>query len=493
MATAVLSPLGTMKTSQDHGEEEAHAIESPLFEYNDEPMQDDEVSIPSLSDDVDMDTDTVERPTFGGLINLGNTCYLNSALQMLASLESFSLQTPPKVESTLRNEFLQVLERLGNGETTSPAALKRAVDTLSPLFVGYRQQDSHEFLTTLLDLLDEAYKKTDEPIDSAEVEEHKDPSDEVREGPADDLVAEPFLETDSAMSMGGASSEMNPALDVLRSRSLMDLQVEDISHLLHGQGPAKALEVTREEAAKVPQCKLIGGRAIAPMSAVIHLSSVNAKQDDLPAAMLPPAEAQAQEERGPTPIEKYFAMEVRARLTCDSCKYTRSHLEKYHHLSLDVSSGSVDEGLRKFFAPECRQIKCEKCFCETATQYMEIIKLPRALLLHCKRFIVDVSPDYSSVTYRKNQSPFEFEGNIILSEFLGEGSPQGRFRIRSVVNHIGSSASCGHYTADAVCTYPNGERGWMRFNDSMVTQVSVEDAMGEAAQRTAYMVMYELE
>lgn len=541
---------------QEYNEEEA--LCSPLSERNDEPMKEqDDDSVPELSDDVEMDLTTTpedetnatqqqQAATFGGLVNLGNTCYLNSAFQMLASLDVLRLdESAPEEESELRKQFLGVLERVQRGETVNPTEFKKAIDARSPLFVGYRQQDSHEFLTTLLDLLDADYKqKTNEGDDKEDMEtsqeneseELKDAADadddenneEQREGPASD-VGESAQEMPSSQSFA----------TLLPSRSLSELQNDDICQLLHGGSSSSSSEEPKQGATVLPQCKLIGGRAAVPLTGVTRLTSVHAVQDEL-AAAVPDSVQQndqdqpAQEDAGPTPIEEYFTTHVRAQLKCDSCKYTRSHIETYQHLSLDIGSesGSVEEGLRKFFAPENREIKCEKCFCETATQTLEIYKLPRALLVHCKRFIVDVSPDYSSITYRKNQSPFHF-GDVlsassdgILGEFLADdvdipprdegrwslrhvddeddemgdsdvddemGDSERSYRIRSVVNHIGSSASCGHYTCDASRLYPNGERQWTRFNDSWVSQVSTDDAMGASAQKTAYMVMYELE
>jgi len=215
-----------------------------------------------------------------------------------------------------------------------------------------------------------------------------------------------------------------------------------------------------------------------------------------------------------SPVESYFKMDVRVSLTCESCRYTRNHTETYLHLSLEIGtdSGSVEDGLRKFFAPEKRELKCEKCFCEFAMQTMEITRLPRALMLHFKRFIVDVSPDYTSITYRKNQSSVAYdkclsikEENGVLGEFLAQDVSvpeiidynsyldcmERYYSIRSVVNHIGSSAGCGHYTADANRTYSDGTRKWTRFNDASVSLINETNAI-EDSSRTVYMVMYEL-
>lgn len=593
MSAAVMSPLGTMNSSQhdEYQEEEALPMISPLFETNDdddEPMTKEDDSIPDLSEDLDVEMDLFEAPVeemdsalkeemesstkndgFGGLVNLGNTCYLNSALQMLASLDKFQLDAPEQ-ESELHKHFVDLLERLSRGETVNPREFKQAVDERSPLFVGYRQQDSHEFLTTLVDLLDADYKKKADVEDMEEDDSQENESENLKndsnedasagaqenaslktteqenmedesqenesENTKDDSVEEDE-QCEEPVSAGAEDDNETDASETPKRRSflclfprrpLSELQNDDISELLHGGNESSQSDGPKEESAIAPQCKLVGGRAALPMTGLSRLTSVDAVEDQTEASVPDStqlngdSQATSEENQEPTPIEEYFTTEVRTQLTCDSCKFTRSHVEKYLHLSLDIGaeSGSVEEGLRKFFAPSQREIKCEKCFAETATQTLEISKLPRAMLLHCKRFIVDVSPDYSSITYRKNQSPFTFNEGLSLSpegllgEFLASDvdistgdeeaswglrdsdemdDEQRSYRIRSVVNHIGSSASCGHYTCDASRLYSNGERQWTRFNDARVYKVSDDDAMGSSAQRTAYMVLYELE
>eukprot|EP00977_Amphora_coffeiformis_P030372 scaffold46520_cov176-Amphora_coffeaeformis.AAC.1 len=120
------------------------------------------------TDDVNGTTlESVEKSIHGGISNLMNTCYMASALQMLASLESFVQilrQQRPKEDSPLHTALLDLWDRLERGETVRPEEVKRLIDERSCLFEGYDQQDSHEFLTTLLDLLDEDYKgKNNEP------------------------------------------------------------------------------------------------------------------------------------------------------------------------------------------------------------------------------------------------------------------------------------------------------------------------------------------
>jgi len=434
------------------------------------------------------------KTTFGGLENLGNTCYLNSALQMIASLEGFRRSIEEKVpeESKLREELLKVLHALQNGETVRPEELKNEIDERSPLFVGYRQQDSHEFLTALLDLLDDDYKKKfDEQMEEASSVED---SDEVPVHENDETAPSPVkkqrLGDDPVVALSPPTLPTAP--------SFKDLKFSDIEDLLHGSGsssPETIEAVERQE----PKCKLVGGRMNASSVSLDQLDTecmTDASSSPLKASV--GATEDENEGTPASPVDSYFTTEVRVCLTCESCKYRRSHKETYLHLSLELgdNSSSIDEGLRKFFAPEKREIKCEKCFHESATQTMEITKLPKAMLFHLKRFIVDVSEDYTSISYSKDQSPVTFEEDLtlleggVLHDFLAVDAVlplASNYHIRSVVNHIGSSASCGHYTADA-----KRLQSWTRFNDSYVTSISSADAV-EQSSSTAYMILYEME
>lgn len=489
--------------------------------YDDDVMMDsesalesktaDDSSFQSLShnlamDEIKCETEApIQNSLHGGLSNLGNTCYLNAAVQMLATLDKFlkdlESQRPIDVDDeklVLRDELLKLASDLKSGATVQPSNFKTAIDGTSPLFVGYLQQDSHEFLTTILELLDELYK-----VESDEDESTNQDTPPHKADVANDIQIDE--ETKSGLK-----------------RNLTELCLEDISTLLHGDGnkeESKTAEINRYN--EKSKCKLIGGRAVVSEDASATLLKSTNPSEPNTSPLVESRQNDEQHDRqnndSSSPVDDHFATKVRSRLTCDSCKFSRSHVEKYLHLSIDVGtdSGSVEEGLRNFFAQEQREIKCEKCFCETATQRTEITRLPKALLLHFKRFIVDVSPEYD-ITYRKNQSVVNFPDRLktgvhdVLTEFLAEDvsipkQPQQimveeddlenrprEYRIASIVNHIGSSASCGHYTADACRTY-GVEKKWTRFNDSNVTAITSSEVMSETTSKTAYMVMYELE
>lgn len=494
---------------------------------------DDHTTIPS--------TTTTPKPPFGGLNNLGNTCYMNAALQMLASaqpfvqaLESHLQQTAPQqqqqdVPSTLQTTLLDVLKRLQNGESSvRPETFKDAMDDRSPLFLGYLQQDSMEFLTTLLDLLDDDYKKKDAPqnpisqqqqqdatttTEAVEEEQDEETADEVEQ--KEEEASDQSMETSSEFEQDATTDEetedsfetkvlshKKPRMEEpCRQTSFSEFDVDAISALLHATSEALILpEVSCTSIAAAPTYKLVGGR----MPIQQNLQPLSEYAGVKPTPAVGPSDAAEEEPDEPetpeirTPVSDHFTMTVRVRLTCDSCKYTRSHKETFLHLPLEIGTDCcyMEDGLRKFFAPCRQEIKCEKCFAESATQTMEILKLPNILLINFKRFIVDVSADYSSVSYRKDGSSVYFDEEVGLDPDMGvfseclapecEATGTNSYTLTSVVNHIGSSASCGHYTADAL-----REDQWYRFNDSFVESIPISSVVQESRQ-TAYMVLYQL-
>jgi len=539
--------VSRMGLNSDQGENTSNGIDSQHRSEGEESVpslqdedHDESATAASAAEDIDAtmdeilaeeddaddcaDTSGSHNKTFGGLSNLGNACYMAAALQMLASLDSFVTSVrdedlPEDKDQKLRSAFLDLMQRLNNGETVHPHEFKAVIDERSPLFVGYRQQDSHEFITNLLDFLDEDYtvKKENEAYSATADDEANNESDQMDVSLSSRKKVKTNDEsvTDDGDEMATSDDSEVPHSPLTSPSSFSQLDMNDIDHLLHGSSRYRKVAVS-SPVATPPRYKLVGGRMNTTGVALTSYETAKVNVQDETAVAMPlensksPSNApcvEAETQRK-TPIDSYFTTTCRVRLTCDSCKFTRCHKETFLHLSLEIAPdcGSVEDGLRRFFAPEKRELKCEKCFAESATQTMEITELPKALLLHFKRFIVDISPDYSAVSYRKNQSIVAFDDQLeiqedsggILTEFLAHdclppkcSSPSPSYALRSIVNHIGSSASCGHYTADANRRYSSGVRHWTRFNDSYVSTISQFEAI-DTSQRTAYMVLYEL-
>ncbi|KAL5624058.1 hypothetical protein BROUX41_004118 [Berkeleyomyces rouxiae] len=105
-----------------------------------------------------------------GLGNLGNTCYMNSALQCVRSVEELSkyflsgeylkeinYDNPLAYHGRMANGYGELLKQmyLGNNDSVRPSNFKSMVGHCRPSFAGYAQHDSQEFLGFLLDALQE--------------------------------------------------------------------------------------------------------------------------------------------------------------------------------------------------------------------------------------------------------------------------------------------------------------------------------------------------
>lgn len=98
-----------------------------------------------------------------GFKNIGNTCYLNSGLQMLVqNSELCELIIKYSSGSDILNKIAQFIKTYYDKSSIDvivPNEIKKIVENKKDLFEGFQQQDSTEFIIYLLDVIDEEVKK----------------------------------------------------------------------------------------------------------------------------------------------------------------------------------------------------------------------------------------------------------------------------------------------------------------------------------------------
>jgi ubiquitin C-terminal hydrolase len=96
-----------------------------------------------------------------GFNNIGNTCYLNSGLQMLIQNRDFCqiILTNRNVSENVKTMADFIDEYYNSKENTlTPDKIKRMVEKKKPIFKGNQQQDAAEFIVALLEILNDDVK-----------------------------------------------------------------------------------------------------------------------------------------------------------------------------------------------------------------------------------------------------------------------------------------------------------------------------------------------
>ncbi|KAK2716614.1 ubiquitin carboxyl-terminal hydrolase 36-like [Artemia franciscana] len=184
-----------------------------------------------------------------------------------------------------------------------------------------------------------------------------------------------------------------------------------------------------------------------------------------------------------SPINQIFGGYLRQEVKCLKCHYVSVTHQHFQDIALDIARvSSLDEALSLFFKKETLEganlYKCDRCKQKVpATKQCFLERPPHVLCIQLKRF---------SGFGGKMNKPIHFSQSVSLTRFLHESQRSKlpiTYKFTSLVNHLGSSQNCGHYTAIAVASNGN----YYCFDDCSVRSVSVNAAFNSGA----YILMFE--
>ncbi|TKR80891.1 hypothetical protein L596_014876 [Steinernema carpocapsae] len=421
-----------------------------------------------------------------GLCNLGNTCYMNAALQALSNCPPFCNFFRSSFENLYVNEtnrtrlpvaisLSELIRAMWSDEHkhfVGPNVLLTKIRTQCPQFRGYNQQDSQEFIRCFLDLLHNELKR---PI-YYKCEQDSVESRSSSEASEDSNMEEVFETADS-----GCSSDMDET-----SQSDNKSAAEGGSE---PQGMPKVLSFTSlvedvfngelESSVKCLSCQTVSRTTEKFQDLSLSIPSI----EDLERL-----QESSTKENSEVPWDISMGSMV-SMLTWLAISPIQG-MFSYVYNNFFSSAISLDDCLKSFFSPDHLRgddmYSCEKCAkLRNGVKTCRITKLPEILCIHLKRF----RHDYVYSTKVSTSVTFPI-CDLDLSEFLCENVDLSsdltptEYDLCAFVTHRGGGSDYGHYLA--YCRNET-DNNWYEFDDSTVTRIDA----AEVLNKQAYVLFYQ--
>lgn len=459
-----------------------------------------------------------------GLKNMGNTCYLNSALQCLfstSSLRSYfidkkfmphlrynvikKLATQSRNDkklsenddvsinesditkttvTTLTYNFYELMKALWSSNwVVTPREFKEALCNQNELFRGYNQHDSQEAMHFILDTIHEELKR------SGKVR-HKDIPNSVLEFKK---ISDPLLE------------RINKLEEIEQQFKRLDVVTQKVQDMIGNSNPFHKINPSqinafclekkqlKEKLGKINKAKVIEDK-ITLLKEYSVLAKSNFGEFMIYSYL---RYMDVFIGKSYSIVRDIFTGLMYTEIICSGCQHLSVHFEGYDLLQVAIpeTSGTVTlmsclenyiskellDGKNKYNCPECQGYT-------VASKKISIWSFPEVLIVQLKRFSSD--PRNPTIMQKNNtfvDFPFEnLELKSLCSSHNTYTNHVPTYELYAVVQQHGSLLF-GHYTAyckNAV------NKEWYYFNDARVEFVKPGTRQNDIVHRDAYILFY---
>jgi ubiquitin carboxyl-terminal hydrolase 2/21 len=427
----------------------------------------DEKQITSASFIDDSDDEESSKNGIVGLNNMGNTCYLNSVLQVLSNLDefrkylfdgSFVSSLKGDLDDSLFYRTYQIINHLWktNSSSLTPKSFKNKFVEKRESLLGYQQQDSHEAMQFLLDNLHE------------EITQSIDLDMEIKP----DLV-EFFKLCDSYYSEENEKVEKDKKvlkiIDENFDKAIDYFALKYYKNLSKNYSEiADMFQSIVCNLTKCPNCNHMKFN----FDNIFMLSLSFPELDD--------------EKIKESPIFKKLYDEKVEELkekTSDAEIITKFCLNEIKNKNIFRLSDLIDNFFKAEQQDEKNMWHCDGCEQKVqALQQTKIYKNPKYIILHLKRFQHIVQN--GNVNIFKVGNIVGYEEKLNIRHLMIKNSDNCNYSLVGGINHMGRYEG-GHFT-----NFSKNNNKWYNYNDDKVNEI---ECSGIPISPHAYMLVYKLD
>lgn len=459
---------------------------------------------------LDESDDVFEPRILSGLNNLGNTCYFNSGLQLLASATPFVSALTQVASTVVRGDdetgarhaglhpfhspsraallksAVETLDDMQSGGQSSlaPTSLLRLFSKLNPQFEGMHQQDCPEMITSMLSQLEDEVKT---------------------EVYTTEVLKELSSSSPAASSSQRYMSVLGLVDEVHRANAEEEVEAQHKKGKL--EYTAADYHPPRWVRSSVTDCFRGAALHTISCSKCSYTSRTVDEFTSLSLEIPSPHQRRAYVSRHPNVIRydaegnplndqstkkssggyrwwnpvKYIAGVCTFVYSCivgdDGLPYPLT-LEECLDIHFDEEKL---HGANKYRCPKCEQLV-------EATKRHSLLWCPEVLMIHLKRFEVGAywtSKRHDPIIFPAGHASTKWSRPLDLKAFETTslaGGPSPAYELTGVVNHHGSFGG-GHYTAFA---HKGAALGWVLCNDASVKRADAEVVVDSQE----YLLMY---